>query len=579
MSEVAIADVEPDHPSTRVVSRFRSGQLHRTIALLAVVSLFIGTVTSFDTVILTNAPAGLTMIIGYGAALALGVLVFTVRRPAILLAVDIGILVCTLALRLPEFLLSLGTPQGRSGMPYTNDEGALVDLSGRTLLHGVDPYTVVWTGAHNLIQPVTLTMDGGAVDRVDYPPVTALLAAAFGWVFPNQPIAALAALAGLLAATILLFVLLPAPWRSAATMICLGLGLFLMPFARQGYPEIIALPFVILAVNRWSHIGAGGRLGALGISSAIGLGLGCATQQIVWFMAPFLLVGVLLLRVGDLGTRRGWMIMARYAGIAGLSFAVINAPFVIWHFSAWRSAMVTPLVARTVPHGQGLIGLTYNILGGSGRLQAYSYATAALAIALLACFALFIRTLGPAMVVLPWPIFFLSIRSSDKYFYLMAPVWLIALATVRQRDFAKAWQVRFPRFARAALALGLLVPAAGLATVAVVSPQPLKMTVLYVQPSKSSYTKEIFISVTNTSGRSIEPHFALSTTVALSRFWLTSGGPKTLKPGETAEYALLPPVATARRSLLGVPIMLRAVSAYPETMSSVALPMLSARQS
>jgi hypothetical protein len=387
----------------------------------------------------------------------------------------------------------------------------------------------------------------------------------------------------LLATTILLFVLLPAPWRSAATLVCLGMGLFLMPFARQGYPEIIALPFVVIAANRWSRIGVDGRLRGLGVASALGIGLACATQQMAWFLVPFLVVGLLLLRAGDTGWRAASSLLIRYTGLAFAAFAVVNAPFAVRDVQAWWTAMTTPLVARTLPHGQGLIGLTYDILNGSGRLEAFSYAAAALAIGLLIVYALFIRSLGPAMVILPWSIFFLSIRASDKYFYLMAPIWLISIATVRHRDFARAWMLPLitrgflrRRIWRAGIAVLLLVPALALAAIAVISPQPLRMTVLGVTPSKSSYTKEIDLAVTNTSSATIEPHFALSNSVSMSRFWVVKFGPKRLEPGQTWEYVLLPPVPTARRSLLGPHIELRAVSAFPETLSSVALPMLAA---
>jgi hypothetical protein len=338
-------------------------------------------------------------------------------------------------------------------------------------------------------------------------------------------------------------------------------------------------------VFRWSRIGRTGRLGGLGVVSAIGLGLACATTQLVWFLVPFLVVGLLLLRLGDRSGSAAWWITIKYGLVVLAVFAVVNLPFAIWNFHVWRVAMTTPLVAQTIPHGQGIIGITLNVINGSGAMNFFSYATAALAIGLLICYAVFIRKLGPAMVILPWGIFFLSIRASDKYFYLMAPIWVISVATVRHRDFATAWAprlrigpwavlARWP--ARVAIITLCLAPAVALSVVAMATPQPLAMTGLVVTPSKSSYTKEIRVVVTNRSTQTIAPHFALSNSVGLTRFWTVVSGPTSVTAGQVATYNLLPPQPSARKSLLGAHIELRAMSANPETMSSIALPMLTA---
>ena len=422
MSPVSVSEIDAatgphPTPSTHLVYRIGSGQLHRTVALLAVISLFIGTVTSFDTLIWTNRLAGISIMIGYALAIVLAAAAFVARGSRALLTLDIGILICTLLVRMPEFLISLGQSQGRPNAPYATDEGALVDTAGRALADGHNPYTVVWTGAHVLTHSgITPTMSGGVIDRFDYPAMSALMAAATHWLLPSQPSAALVGLVGLLGATLLMFVLLPAPWRSAATMVCLGLGLYLLPFARQGYPSVLLLPFLVMAVYKWTRVGRNGRLGGLGVVSALGLGLACATQQIAWFLAPFLLSGLVLLWAGNHGWRRACRLFLQYAGVAVVAFAVVNAPFAVWNFDTWRTAMTTPLVARTAPHGQGLIGLTYDIINGSGALHAFSYAAAALALGLFASYVIFIRKLGPAMAVLPWLIFYLSIRASDRYF-------------------------------------------------------------------------------------------------------------------------------------------------------------------
>jgi hypothetical protein len=213
----------------------------------------------------------------------------------------------------------------------------------------------------------------------------------------------------------------------------------------------------------------------------------------------------------------------------------------------------------------------------------FSYASIALLLGLLLCYALFIRQLGPAMVILPWAVFFVSVRSSDKYFYLMAPIWLMSVATVRHRDFATAWVPRlrlrgwqvFDRMpGRAAVAALCLLPAVVLSVVAVATPQPLKMTLLNVAASPTQTTQEIDLSVTNISSHAISPHFALSNSVTVGRFWKIQTGPATLAPGETETYVLVPSGPSAEVSLRGPRIELHATSVAPETMSSVAIPLV-----
>ncbi len=111
--------------------------------------------------------------------------------------------------------------------------------------------------------------------------------------------------------------------------------------------------------------------------------------------------------------------------------------------------------------------------------------------------AIWIRRLGPALTVIPWLVFYLSVRSQDGYFLLMTPLWLAAAATAPPSAFAHAWQPRIssaarpigrlasggprrlPGFAtRALLAAILLAPSLLCASVAIASDEPLELTVV-----------------------------------------------------------------------------------------------------
>ncbi|HEY2795388.1 MAG TPA: hypothetical protein VGJ28_23710 [Micromonosporaceae bacterium] len=545
------------------------GRLHRTVSLLAVISLFVGTLSAFDALVWPHPGAAIVITSGYALALVLAVLTVVVRHRRTMLGVDIGILITALMIRLPSWFTSFH----QTGFRYHNDEGALIDFGGGLLRHGMNPYASVWPGGHAANQPgITLTLTGQVVDRFDYPPLAAVWSALADAVRPGGPSAAIVSTAALLAATVLLFVLLPAPWRSGATLLMIGLGVYLMPFARQGYPEIMALPFLILAVNRWTRIGVDGRLGALGLTSALALGLATCTQQMSWFLVPFLVVGLLLVRLGDGPARAAWALVGRYAAIVVGVFVVVNLPFVIWGPKAWFDALWTPLTAATVPHGQGLVDVPYYLLGGSGALQFLGYASMVFAVALLLCFALFVRRLGPAMATLPWLIFFLSARSSDKYFYIMMPLWFLTLATVPLRDFATAYEPRLSKPVRLTIASVAMVPTLAFALIAIVTPQPLRLSNVRVEATSSGLTSRIQVEVENTSGTALAPHFALSDSQAFSRFWVVVSGPPTLAPGQSAPYLLQPSTPGSRRSLHSQRLLLRATSASPDTISSVRIP-------
>ena len=155
-------------------------------------------------------------------------------------------------------------------------------------------------------------MSGGAAYDFAYPPLAVLLAAPL-YAVVGQSAVALLSTAALIAGTVLLWLLLPAPWRSAATAVCLGFG-FLPQYARHGYPAVIALALLIPVVVRWPATGARGRLGRPGTVRALCLGAACAAQQLPWFLLPFLLAGLYAVRRGELGARPALGVVARYAG-------------------------------------------------------------------------------------------------------------------------------------------------------------------------------------------------------------------------------------------------------------------------
>jgi hypothetical protein len=543
-------------------------QPHRGMTLLAVISLFIGTRAAWTHAMVDHLVTGGAVTAVYGGILATGVLALTVRTRRALVVVDAVVLLLAAVLVLAGWLL------GHGG----TDEAALTSQAAAAVDHGQPIYGQRWPWLFHGRILLTKTMDGGADYVYGYPPLGPLLTAPVRMAVHGPAAATVVSTAALLVGTAVLWVLLPALWRSAATAVCLGFGL-LPGYARDGYPAVVAMALLVPVVVRWPRTGSGGRLGRGGVLRAVCLGLACATQQLAWFLVPFLLAGLYAVRRGELGRRPAAAVLVRYAGIALLAFALVNAYPAAQGPRPWAGGLLLPLTQKAILHGQGLMGISYYFTGGSSRLDFYSYASGLLLLGLLAATVLFVRRLGPALTVLPWPAFYLATRSQDGYYLLMTPLWLAAVATVPRSALAVAWQPRLPRAlasprAKAALAGGLLVPALLCTVVAAASPPPLRMTVFtQAAAGRPHGLSGVVAKVRNTSGRALTPHFASRYGQGASAWWHVVSGPRTLPPHATATYRLRPQGGYHAYPRGQHPrVVLIAVTGTPQTISSAPMP-------
>lgn len=535
--------------------------LHRAITLLAVISLFIGTRGEWSTAIASRPKVGGVIMLGYAGILILGVLALAVRNRRALVLVDAGVLLLGIVLTMCSYALG-------SAM---NDETVLMTQATHELVHGHAVYGHEWPWVFQRSHVgVTKTMSGGADYSFAYPPLAVLL---------NAPVYALiGAKAITFVPTVLLivgaatlWVLLPTPWRSAATAVCLGFPM-LKGYAAMGYPAITALVLLIPVVIHWPSIGAGGRLRRSDIVRAGLLGAACATHQLPWFLTPFLLVGVYAVRRGELPARAALGVVARFTAIAAVVALAANAYFIAQSPRAWITGLALPFTQHGVPHGQGIMGLSYYFTDGSSRLDFYSYASMLLAAGLLVLFALFVRRLGPAAVVLPWCAFYLATRSQDGYYLMMTPLWVAAAATATGSDFASAWQPRLPfgrrRAVSAMTAAAVLAPAAVCVAVAAASGPPIRLTVSGVR-GDSGGIHGLTVRATNSGDTALTPHFASSTGESTSSYWTVREGPAVLRPHQSARYVLVP--STGRYSLpdrAHLRVRLRVFTDRPQTLSS-----------
>ncbi|WTI18378.1 hypothetical protein OIB37_27785 [Streptomyces sp. NBC_00820] len=555
----------PRAPSKVPESPGSPAQWHRVLTLLAVVSLFIGTRAVWTQAATHRLALAAVISLCYASILVCGVLTLAVRRTRSLVRLDVVVLVTAITLALCNWALN------HAG----GDEAALTAQAARELMAGHQVYDQPWPWLfHGKGVAVTPTIDGGYDFTYGYPPLAPLLTVPFLWLGHGGAPATAAATVMLLAGAVVLWRMLPVPWRPAATMVCLGFG-FLPSYARQGYPAIIAMALLIPVVVCWPRIGAGGRLGAPGIARAVCLGAACAAQQLPWFVTPFLLVGLYAVRRGELGARAACLVVLRVLGVAVAAWLVINAYLVVREPGPWLDGIALPLTQGAVLHGQGLVDVSLYFTHGSDRLDWYSHASMLLAAALLALFTLFVRRLGPAATVLPWCAFYLATRSQDGYYLMMTPLWLAAAVTAPLPEFARAWQPRPRRLtgprrrqALVAAAFLLVLPALVSATLAVTGRPPLRMDIAAARGSEADTVSTLTLRVANTGSDPLTPHYMLTRGQGMSRYWSLVRGPATVPPHTTATVTLRAPAGTFTMPSVKSPIRLRAFTDGPQTLST-----------
>ncbi|MFH9003324.1 hypothetical protein ACH4E5_08765 [Streptomyces afghaniensis] len=537
---------------------------HRVLTLLADISLLIGTRAVWATAAGHRPAVAAVISACYASILACGVLALVVRRERSLARVDLCVLVTGVTLTLCAWIM----------LHHGSDEALLTTQAARDVAAGHPVYGQPWPWLFGHGVALTPTVTGGYDLTYGYPPLAPLLAVPLLWLGHGGTPATAVSTGALVAGTVVLWRMLPAPWRSAATMVCLGFGM-LPSYGRLGYPAIVALALLVPVVVRWPRIGAGGRLGAAGLARAACLGAACAAQQLPWFLAPFLLAGLYAVRRGELGGRAAAVVVLRFAGAAATVWLLVNTYFVVSEPGPWLTGIALPLTQGAVLHGQGVVDISLYLTDGSDRLDWYSSASLLLLAGLLVLFVLFVRRLGPAATVLPWCAFYLATRSQDGYYLLMTPLWLAAAVTAPASAFAGAWQPRVRllsgprrRPARIVLAALLLLPALVGAAVAATGTPPLRMRVVATRHPTAATVSRLTLRVTNTDDTALAPHFTLTMGQGMDPYWRVVRGPRSLPAHATARYELRPPSGRFTVPGPGARIRLRAFTASPQTLSS-----------
>jgi uncharacterized membrane protein len=559
---------------------------HRMLLIVASIGLFSPVFISWSSIIQLPV-VGAMAIASCIATFALVLTAVTSRTDEMLVRLDY------LVLALALLVLAMWAITDLYFYPvYGTDEAAFVQYAAQLLMHGHDPYT------HNLlpaltkfrvpIQFATYKLNGTFVSSLEYPALSFLLV--IPAILLTHGVQAIISenILFLGIEMVLLFAFLPRAYRALGVVVVVGLP-FLFQNSIGGVIVTISVPFMLVVAYRWTDIGRSGFLRRQGILSAVCLGLAASVSQFSWFVAPFLIVALWHLRDNDLGRRKASAVLFRFISIAGGTFLIVNAPFIVWSPRAWSSGVFSPLVQHAIPFGQGLIDATTFFHLGGGNLSYYTYASVLCILALLIFSSTYFDRLWKATFIFPSVAFLFSTRSLDEYFGMMVAMWVVstlspgggltrevtALPSLDSPSDRKPR--RWNRRSRHRIGARVVVLCASVAAVfvcfglAIATPAPIRIKIESVETNGQFRSIWLIKAlVTNRSDASVTPHFATDASGYMTTFWNSTAGPKILRSGESALYTL---VAPNIGSMPGVtqPFLLQAVSDSPESMSSSAL--------
>lgn len=517
------------------------GRARQAVTVLAVASLFVGVHAALGQS--SRGPLIETLFLATGVAVILGLAAAALctTNPKRLAVIDVLTLGVGLALALVQFVGVTSTV-----ILGGTDETLLNRLAMTTLLHGHDPYTDVYglVGADGYGTPL---LSGGQADTYGYPPLSLEIGRVLGFIAPRL---AAPGVVGAIALTVLAlasFFALPQSWRAVAIVTVFGFG-FVTPAAIAGLPVVLSVALLCGPLWRWTATGAGGRLGRTGVAQAVLLGLAASAQQLSWFLAVFLVISVLLVRRGELGTPRALAVVGRYCAIAVGTFAAVNAPFIFADASAWAHAMASTLVQKAIVDGSSWALPAIEANGGTSTLTVLSYAAVLLLVGVLVVYSTGFRIFAPALAVVPSIVFLLSSRSNSEYFYSFLPIWLVAAATIDRSALAVSRPVAVPRPlrrvartwpGRTALGLVVILPAVVVFLLGVTGRPP--MTMRPVAATLNGTTMQtITIAVTNNTADRIAPQYFIDLRTAITHPWVPEHGPTVLAPHQRVVLVLHP---------------------------------------
>ncbi|MBW8805725.1 MAG: hypothetical protein JF587_18025 [Catenulisporales bacterium] len=485
--------------------------------------------------------AGVASVIAFVGSIAIVIGATVAKDTRVLIRLDLALLALSLVV--------LGAWVGSDLLldtSYRTDEEVFVQYGAHLISQGKNPYGVDMTSAFQMFplapQQFTPRLDGSFPTGMGYPALPMLLTWVANLFTGGYHTIIVLNLVAACVSAVLAFLMLPIRFRPLGVLLTVGMpGLVL--HVEFGFIQVLMLPFLLAASWNWSETGRAGKLRKSGVARAVCLGLAISIQQLAWFTVPFVLVGLYLLRRGELGRRGTVLTVVRFAAIAAGTFAAVNLPFAVTAPKAWFNGIMEPLTQHAIPLGNGLIGLTEALGIGSGNLSWYSNGALLLLITLLLAYSLYFRVLGSAVFVLPFVGLLFSSRSLAAYFVPLAVLWGVSLLCADREAFAatpRLFDNRFSDRARKLIVTASALPSIALLGLATTASQPLKVAILSTDSIGPLHlVQQMTVKVTNTTDKPVSPHFLTSSSsLFASTFWSQSGGPAALAPHQTATYTL-----------------------------------------
>ncbi len=427
---------------------------------------------------------------------------------------------------------------------YGTDEIAFDQYAAQLAWQGINPYLHTMAPAFPLfhVSPngYTFQLNGQPVTTLSYPalsfeaylPLLALGMTTQAAVWTN--VAAWA-----LGAAILYAVL---PRNLAPLAVVVASADIYTGFAVGGVTDALFVPLLIGAAVNWDRFAS--ARGPAAWRGPVCMGLAMAVKQTPWFVVPFVVAGIMLESGRRNGGRQALRDGLRYTGIAMASFLLPNLPYVIGSPGAWLRGILAPMIAHTVPAGQGLVSLSLSLTVGGGSLLAYNVAAAILFAALMACYIATYPALKTAAFLLPSIVLFFAARSFGSYLVMLIPAALAAAATTRRAPQGTPWR-RWKWVVVCGAAASTV--AAGIALTA---PSPLTMSIQSVQTTGQLATvQQVTVNVANHTSASVRPAFTVEDGTVTTAFWRQQQGPAVLGPYRRASYVIVAPSYFAMPSI------------------------------
>ncbi|MCY0878156.1 MAG: hypothetical protein OWU84_04360 [Firmicutes bacterium] len=429
---------------------------------------------------------------------------------------------------------------------YGTDEMAFDQYAAHLLLAGVNPYGRSLAAAFSRYQVspngYTWTLSGRPVTELSYPAQAFLVYVPFllmGW---HTQVAVGLNVAAWLAGLVILYLRAPATWKPL--VVVLGSLSVYISYAVGGVTDALFVPFLVLAAREWDHYPK--RRGWAAVWSPLWFGCAMGIKQTPWLIAPFLLVGIAAEGRENGRWRPGILAAARYAAISGAAFLIPNLPFLILQPKDWLHGILLPLIAPTVPDGQGLVTLSLFLHVGGGSLFAFTALSVLVLLGLWVVYAGTYPRLKLWTFLLPSFALFVATRSFGSYLVMLVPATLMSWMTTKSGG-RRAWTVRERR-----LVVGAAVVTAGGLAAALGIPSPLTMTLLSLHTTGQLATvDQVRVAVTNRTRRTLSPHFTADIGGTLTAFWTVLQGPSSLPPHATADYTLAAPNFYAQPAIAG----------------------------